>query len=137
MALTPAGEVYVADMGLGVVDRFATGVVVPSVETGEVAKSGLTRTTALLPGTINGEGKPATYRFQYGETEALGSETAPSAAGAGQESVSSTATGLHAGRVYYYRIVGEDEDGTNYGVVRELETPPAVEGTRNGHGGET
>ena len=132
VALTPAGEVYVADMGLGVVDRFATGVVVPSVETGGVAKSGLTRTTALLPGTINGEGKPATYRFQYGETEALGSETAPSAAGAGLESVSSTATGLHAGRVYYYRIVGEDEDGTNYGVVRELETPPAVEALETG-----
>jgi hypothetical protein len=132
VAAAPSGEVYVADTSMGVVDRFATGVVVPSVETGKVAKSAPTRTTALLPGTVNGEGKPTSYRFQYGETEALGSETGVKASGAGLEAVASTASGLHAGRVYYYRIVGEDEDGTNYGVVRTLETPPAVDGLETG-----
>jgi hypothetical protein len=132
VALTPAGEVYVADAGLGAVDRFAGEVVVPSVETGKIAKSSLTRTSALLPGTINGEGKPCSYRFQYGETPALGSETAPKGSGAGLEAASTLVEGLHAGRIYYYRIVGEDEDGVNYGIVRELETLPAVDALETG-----
>jgi phosphodiesterase/alkaline phosphatase D-like protein len=132
VALTPAGEAYVADAGAGVVDRFAGGVVVSSVETGKVAKSSLTRTTALLPGTINGEGMPSSYRFQYGATEALGSETPVQSAGTGLQSVSATVDGLDAGRVYYYRIVGEDEDGVSYGAVREFETRPAVEALETG-----
>jgi hypothetical protein len=132
VALTPAGEVYVADRGLGVVDRFAASVVVPTVETGKVAKSSITRTAALLAGTINGEGMPSSYRFQYGETVALGSETPMQSSGTGLQSVSATGEGLHAGRVYYYRIVGEDEDGASYGAVGELETRPAVEAVETG-----
>ena len=132
VALTPAGDVFVADAGLGVVDRFGAGAVVPGVETGKVAKSALTRTTALLPGVINGEGQPSSYRFQYGETTALGSETASHASGAGQEAVSATVEALKAGRVYFYRIVGEDEDGSNYGLIREFQTPPAVEALETG-----
>ncbi len=132
VALSPAGGVFVADASLGVVDGFGASVIVPSVETGKVAKSGLTRTTAVLPGTINGEGEVAKYRFQYGETVALGSETASKGSGAGQETVSATIEGLHAGKIYYYRIVGEDEDGANYGLTREFETPAAVEALETG-----
>ena len=40
--------------------------------------------------------------------------------------------GLKAGRVYYYRIVGEDEDGSSYGLIRELQTAPAVEALETG-----
>ncbi len=132
VALSSSGEVFVGDAGAGMVDRFAAGVVVPSVETGKVAKSTLTRAKALLPGTIDGEGEVAKYRFQYGETGALGSETSSFGSGAAEEAVSVTVEGLHAGRSYYYRIVGENEDGANYGVIREFETPPAVEGLTTG-----
>ncbi len=132
VALTPGGDVYVADAARALVDRFGPSVVVPDVETGKIAKAGLTRTSASLAGTINGDGKAGEYHFQYGETEALGSETASQASGAGEEKVSSVVGGLHAGRAYFYRIVGKNENGLNYGLVREFMTPPAVEGLSTG-----
>ncbi len=132
VALTSSGEVFVADAGAGDVDLFGPGMVVPSVETGEVAKSDLTRTSALLAGTVDGDGETATYRFQYGETEALGTETVGEKVGAGSEPVAMMIEKLHAGTVYFYRIVGEDNSGASYGAIREFETPPAVEGLETG-----
>jgi hypothetical protein len=132
VALAPAGDVYVADAALALVDRFGAGVIVPDVETGKVAKSGLTRTSAVLSGTINGDGKAATYRFQYGETQALGSVTTSQPAGPGEEKVSLEVSSLHAGRTYYFRILAENENGSNVGLVRSFETPPAVEGLATG-----
>ena len=132
VALSGAGEVFVADGELGMVDRFGAGMVVPTVETGKVAKSVLTRTTVVLPGSINGEGEVAEYRFQYGETEALGFETATQGSGVGLQAVSAMVEGLHAGRSYFYRIVGEDAGGTSYGLIREVQTPAAVEGLATG-----
>ena len=75
----------------------------------------------MLTGTINGEGERAKYRFQYGESVALGSKTRRAKGRVlVSEEVSGTIEGLHAGRIYYYRMVGEDEDGANYGLTREL-----------------
>jgi hypothetical protein len=127
VALGKEGDVYVTDAGLAVVDRFGPEAVVPSVATGKVAKTTLTRTTAVLAGMINGEGKAAQYGFHYGETPSLGHQTETASAGTGEASVSVQVTGLQAGRMYYYRIVGENENGTNVGVVRSFETPAAVE----------
>jgi hypothetical protein len=133
VAVTTAGEVFVADAGRGVLDRFGASAPVPSVETVKIAKSALTRTSAVLPGTIDGEGKAASYRFQYGETVTFGQETAAKeASGTTLQAVSAMVEGLHAGRVYYYRIVGENENGSDYGTVGELETRPAVEKLETG-----
>jgi sugar lactone lactonase YvrE len=132
LALAATGNVYAADATQRRVDVFGAGVVVPDAITGKVAKAGLTRTSALLPGTINGDGKASKYRFQYGETEALGSETSTQSSGAGEEKVSATIEGLHAGRTYFFRIVGENENGANYGLIREFTTPTAVEGLSTG-----
>jgi hypothetical protein len=132
VALTPAGDVYVADAGLALADRFSAGVVVPDVKTGKVGKSGLTRTSATLAGTINGDGKAAAYRFQYGETTALGSTTSAQASGTGEASVVAEVAELLPGRTYHYRIVGENEDGANAGVIRTFATLPAVEGLSTG-----
>jgi hypothetical protein len=133
VGLSTAGDVYVADAGLAVVGRFGPGVVVPDVQTGKVGKSGLTRTSAVLSGTINGEGKAAKYRFEYGETPALGSTTSAQASGTtGEASVFAEVSGLVPQVTYYYRIVGENEDGTNVGVIRTFETLPAVEGLSTG-----
>jgi hypothetical protein len=132
VALSSSGEVFVADPALGVVDRFGAAALVPSVETGKVAKSALTRTTALLSGSINGEGKAAKYRFQYGESSTLGLETATYASGGSLEAVSALVENLHPGQTYYYRIVGEDEDGANYGLIRELRTAEAVDALSTG-----
>ena len=132
VAVSSSGEIYVADAGLGLVDHFGPDVVVPAAETGKVANSGITRTTAVLPGTLNGEGKPANYRFQYGPTEALGSETTTQSAGTGEQAVSATAQGLEAGRTYFYRLVAENAEGANYGLTRSFEAGPAVESLETG-----
>jgi phosphodiesterase/alkaline phosphatase D-like protein len=132
LALDSAGDLYVADAGLGQVERFGPGAVVPDVTTGKVAKASLTRTSAVLAGTINGQGKAAEYRFQYGESQALGSETQTQASGPGEEKAATTVEGLHAGRTYYFRIIGENENGTNAGVIHEFQTPPALEGLATG-----
>jgi NHL repeat len=132
VALDSSGDVYVADAGSARVDRFGVGVVVPGVVTERAAKSGLTRTSAVLSGTVDGEGKPASYYFQYGETWALGLSTPVQSAGTGLQSVSVRAEGLLAGHSYYYRIVGENEDGANYGVIRGLEARPAVDALETG-----
>jgi hypothetical protein len=126
VALTSSGEVFVADAQAAVLDQFGAGVIVPSVETAKVAKAALTRTRALLPGVINGEGEAASYSFQYGETAGLGMETATRSAGTGVETVSAVVEALHAERNYFYRIVGENKDGSNHGAIGEFQTSPAV-----------
>ncbi len=130
VAVASSGDVYVADAGQKVVDVFGPGVVVPNVVTSKASKA--TRTTAILNGSINGDGKPAKYSFQWGTSEALGQTTIPVAAGSGEEKVSATLAELHAGTTYFFRIVGENENGANYGAVREFATSPAVEGVSTG-----
>jgi hypothetical protein len=126
LGLSGAGDVYVADAGLAVVDRFGPEVVEPSVVTGKVAKSKLTRTTAVLAGTINGGGKAAEYRFEYGDTPGLGSVTSFETSGTGEANVSVEVTKLVPGETYYYRIVGENEEGTSKGSICSFRTPKAV-----------
>ncbi len=124
------GEVLVADLGLQLVDRFGPAVVVPDVKTAAASK--LTRTGATLNGAVNGDGKAATYRFEWGATEALGSSTPAQASGGVEEKVSASLSGLHAGATYFFRLGAENENGGNVGVIREFTTPPAVEGVGTG-----
>jgi len=130
VAVTSTGDVYVADTASHVVDLFGAGAVVPGVKSSPATK--LARTTANLNGSINGDGKAAHYHFEWGTTEAFGSSTPVMSSGVGEEKVAATLTGLHAGTTYFYRLIGENENGTNVGVVREFTTPPAVEALSTG-----
>ena len=130
VAVGPSRDVYVGDAGAHVVDVFRPGVVVPDVTSGAASK--LSRTSAVLNGTINGDGKAARYRFEWGESEALGSSTPVTASGEGAEKVSASLSVLHAGTPYFFRISAENENGTNVGLIREFTTPPAVEGVLTG-----
>jgi phosphodiesterase/alkaline phosphatase D-like protein len=125
-----AGEVFVADAGLHVVDRFGPPVVVPDVKTAAASK--LTRTGASLNGIVDGGGKAATYRFEWGTSEALGSSTPAQASGGVEEKASASLSNLHAGTTYFFRVSAENENGGNVGAVREFTTPPAVEGVGTG-----
>jgi hypothetical protein len=130
VAASASGGVYVSDTSLARVELFGPGVIVPDVITSKASK--LTRTTASLNGTINGLGKAGHYFFQYGTTEALGSSTTPTAFAGGEEKVAVALSELHAGQSYFFRLVAENENATNYGIVREFETPTAVEGLSTG-----
>jgi DNA-binding beta-propeller fold protein YncE len=130
VAVASSGGVYVGDSLAHVVDVFGAGVVVPDVKTTPASK--LTRTTAILNGAINGDGKTAKYHFEWGETEVLGSSTPVQSSGVGEEKVSATLGGLHAGTTYLFRLSGENENGTNFGGIHKFTTPPAVEALSTG-----
>jgi hypothetical protein len=125
VAVASSGNVYVGNTGLARVDIFGPGAVVPDVSTEKASKP--TRTTATLNATINGQGKAGHYFFQWGSTEELGSSTAPVAFSGPQEAVTAALSELQAGSTYFFRIVAENENGSSYGLVRELSTPTAVE----------
>lgn len=130
LGVSATGDVYVADSLLGKVDIFGPGVVVPDVATSKASK--VTRTTALLGGTVNGDGQPGHVFFEYGTSRTFGSSTSPLPFAGGEEKVAISASELHAGTLYYYRLAAENENGTNYGATKELETPTAVEGLSTG-----
>jgi hypothetical protein len=130
VAVTATGNVYVGDPGLARVDVFGPGVVVPDVITSKATK--LTRTSAILHGTLNDAGKAGHYFFQWGTTLALGSSTPATAFAGGEEKVAATLGELHASTTYFFRLAAENENGTNYGITREFTTPTAVEGLSTG-----
>ncbi len=72
---------------------------------------GVGSTWATLRASIDPHGTPASYYFQYGTTSAYGSQipAAPGAslgAGSGDVEVTQRVSGLQAGTVYHYRVVG-------------------------------
>jgi hypothetical protein len=130
VAVAATGDVYVADALNAAVDAFGADVVVPNAKTSAASK--VAKTTAILNGVVNGDGKLAKYRFQWGTSEALGSETETQSAGIAEEKASAELGGLKAGASYFFRLVVENENGTNYGAIREFTTRAAVEGLSTG-----
>ena len=130
VAVAPNGDVDLADAAAHLVDIFGPDVIVPDAKTNPATK--VARTTAILNGTLNGYGKPAAYRFQWGQSEALGSETETKPAGSGEEKISNEVTSLKAASTYFFRFVTENEDGVNYGAIREFTTSPPVEDLTTG-----
>ncbi len=132
VAVGASGDIYVADPALGVVEAFGPGVVVPDVKTTKASKA--ERTAAMLNGSIDPDGKAASYRFEWGESEAYGHSTAVASAGEGETeaNVTTVLEGLNSATTYEYRIVGENADGVNYGVNIEFTTHPAVSGVTTG-----
>ncbi len=131
VAISGAGDVYVADATAGVVDVFGAGVVVADVTSKSASK--LTRTTAILNGVVDGEGKAVRYHFEWGTSEAYGSSTpVAESAGGVEEKVAADLDELQAGVTYYFRLVGEDVDGTNVGAGLSFASAAAVEGVATG-----
>jgi hypothetical protein len=96
----------------------------PVVSTG--AANAIGSTTGTVSGTVNPEGGPTTYWFQYGKTSSYGS-TAPSpapSAGSGTtaKSVSLTLKSLNRRTTYHYRIVASNAGGTTVGADRTFTT---------------
>jgi DNA-binding beta-propeller fold protein YncE len=121
------GKVYATEREAGKVVIF-NEVLVPDVSTG--GSSNIKRTTATIEGSLNPDKTKAKYYFQYGESKVYGSTTAVTGAGEGEVEVPASAnlTSLHAGTIYHYRLVAENENGANYGSDGTFETSPAVEG---------
>lgn len=101
-----SGVLYVLDSGNNRVVKYGEGAVaLPTVATS--AATSVKWSTATLNGTVNPQGTATSYRFEYGETTAYGSNTTATSAGTGSADVPASAalTGLAAERTYHYRLV--------------------------------
>ncbi|MDZ4405030.1 LamG-like jellyroll fold domain-containing protein [Prosthecobacter sp.] len=89
----------------------------PVVITSGVNPNNITNTTAILPGTVNPNGRATTVYFEFGLTDQYGNTTAPQNLAAGSSNVNVTApvSGLTLGTTYHFRIVAENNGGTAHG----------------------
>ncbi|MDX6233867.1 MAG: hypothetical protein QOH68_2944 [Nocardioidaceae bacterium] len=83
------------------------------------------QTTATINGTINRNGSPTSYHFEWGTTSGYGNAT-PTRSNAATGSKSELLTGLSSGTTYHYRIVASSRGGTTAGADRTFTTsvPP-------------
>lgn len=78
---------------------------------------------ATLHGSVNPNNAQTTYYFEYGPTTSYGSKTGSvQANGLTSKSVLATLTGLKPGKLYHYRLVAQNAQGTVRGRDRTLFT---------------
>jgi hypothetical protein len=96
-------------------DAVFTTLATPDVTTG--AASGISASSATLNGTVDPNGRPTTFYFEYGTSTSYGSKTAERSAGSATSAQSESAgiAGLTAGRTYHFRIVAKSDAGTAVG----------------------
>ena len=87
----------------------------PTVTT--LPATAVTNTSATLNGTVNPNGLPTDYHFEWGPTISYGNSTPITAAGSGSAAVTVDAniTSLTPGTTYHNRLVAQNSSGTTYG----------------------
>ncbi len=99
-------------------------VAVLETETGAVTN--LASTSATLNGSLDPDGMPTTYKFQYGLDTNYDLETPSAGAGSGTGAAPVTPVGvedLQPGRTYHYRLVATNALGTTFGDDRTFTAP--------------
>lgn len=93
----------------------------------------VTRTTAVLTGTVNPENSPTTYHFVYGPTTSYGQSTPETGAGSGFGEVTISGfpiSELEPGTTLHYRLIATNEAGTiessDQTLTTSSRTPPTV-----------
>jgi hypothetical protein len=110
----------------------ALAATAPTATTGPVTAVG--PTTATVTGSVNPNGSPTSWYFEYGTTTSYASKTTSHSAGSGTTSVAVSAdlSGLRPGTTYHYRLVAVNAAGTSRGADAILTTssaPVAVTGS--------
>jgi len=117
-----------ASVGLAAAVPATATAASPAASTAPAADVG--QTAATLRGSVDANGLPTTYAFQWGTTASYGQQTPNRSAGsaASPRAVSFRLRGLTPGTVYHYRIVATNRDGTSVGGDRQFRTalPPAT-----------
>lgn len=94
----------------------------PTAQTSSATSVG--QTFATLRGSVNPNGVPTSYRFEYGVSQSLGgsTETLEAGSGTGSVSVSIGVSDLEENRTHYFRIVAENQYGTTRGSLLSFTT---------------
>jgi phosphodiesterase/alkaline phosphatase D-like protein len=111
-------------------ETFATSATPAPAVTTRAATS-VSFASASVTGSVDPEGVPTTYYFQYGTTVAYGTKTAVQSAQSGSSSleVNAALAGLAAGTLYHYRLVATSAGGTvvgNDATFTTTKTPAPV-----------
>jgi hypothetical protein len=104
-----------------------TSATAPIVEEELPSASSITRTSAVLSGTVDPDGEDTIYYFVYGTSEAYGSSTPALEGGSGTEGEPAgpqTVTGLQPETTYHFALVASNEDGTVTGPDQTFTTTP-------------
>jgi alpha-galactosidase len=102
------------------------------------SSSSVSSTSATVSGTVNPQGQPTTYHFDYGTDTSYGSTSPASppnpSAGSGTtaQPESANLTGLTAGVTYHYRIEATSASGTSYGPDQTFTTTGGPVGPPSG-----
>jgi sugar lactone lactonase YvrE len=99
----------------------------PGVSTGSTRN--VTATNATLTGSVQPNGWPTTYHFEYGPTTSYGSTAPVPDASLKSETTAEEVAGtaiVAPGREYHYRLVATDAGGTTYGADGTFTTPAAA-----------
>jgi hypothetical protein len=102
----------------------------------------ITRTTAELNGSLDPDGMPTTYWFEYGIDTSYRLKTTEASAGEEFGSVQVQPTevnSLQPGRRYHFRLVAQNALGTSRGPDQSFvaAAPPGISGVRPSNVGET
>ena len=127
VATSPGGTTYGQDATFA-----TTPTPAPAVTTGTATS--VSFASASLTGSVDPEGVPTTYYFQYGDTLAYGAKTAveSAASGTASQAVSAPIAGLASATTYHYRLVATSAGGTVVGADATLtttKTPPPLVAT--------
>jgi streptogramin lyase len=105
------------------------GRITPSIEPPVVAVADATavsETTATLAGTVNARSLSSSVRFEYGVTDAYGSQTAEQLIAAPSERpVSAALTNLLPATTYHYRLIAASAGGSAQSADRTFTTSAA------------
>jgi hypothetical protein len=112
-----AGNVNGENSGI---DRTVIPAFVLQVQTLQIPAEKIDTEGAFLRGTLDPDGIPTTYHFDYGVTSSYGLSTPEVNGGAttGIKTVEEQIQDLPSGKVIHYRIVAKNSTGTTYGPDR-------------------
>lgn len=93
----------------------------PSASLNDEAPS---NTTVVITGDVKPNGAQTTYRYQYGKTSDLGSQTSAQNIGSGFNTIPATGyiTGLTPSMLYYYRLTATNSIGTTNSATKTFTT---------------
>ena len=109
-------------------------ITTPGAATG--AAGDVAASSATLRGTVNPQGQPASYRFDFGTTTSYGSRAADTDTSAGSDSAthpeSQAISGLAPNTTYHFRIVAIGASAVTNGADQVFTTNPLAPGTTTG-----